>query len=436
MGRYAPPSMLGRLRVRGETVPWLMAGTLLAFVVGVPLVVSGPGNDLDVGNVLRSGRAIARHFTYLPSRAPGSPVHETIVGVLDRLGGTVLTNLASVASAVTLVIALDRLLRREGVGPGGRWAVALLVANPWFLIAATSTTDYLFGLAFVVLAALAIRNDRPVAAGLLAAAAMGCRIGSAMLIVALLLAELTERRPVIAPGQHDDGPDDRVAHLTDGRRHDEASAGRRPGVTRVVIAAAVAAAGTVVVFIPSFVEAGGLSFAQNDFSTSSPLVQLGRAAVKDLALLGPVASVVALLALPAVLRALRTWRVAWLVRFATVGLVLSQLLFIRFPWKVPHLLPCLLCGVILLGVALDSRPRLLMVLVALQLVFAVVRVDLIAPDDPNQATAGEARFGVGWGPVVVDWQCRRQDPDAYLGRQKVEIERAWNCARPFGTGPG
>ena len=44
-------------------------------------------------------------------------------------------------------------------------------------------------------------------------------------------------------------------------------------------------------------------------------------------------------------------------------------------------------------------------------------------------------LGVGWGPVVVDWQCRRQDPDAYLGRQKVQIERAWNCARAFGTGP-
>jgi hypothetical protein len=34
--------------------------------------------------------------------------------------------------------------------------------------------------------------------------------------------------------------------------------------------------------------------------------------------------------------------------------------------------------------------------------------------------------------VVTDWQCRREDPDAYLGEQLVEIEAAWNCARPFG----
>lgn len=410
--------MLERLRVRDETVPWLISGALLAVVVATPLVISGPGNDLDVANVMRSGRAIAQDFSYLPSRAPGSPVHETIVGVLDRIGGTVLTNLASLAAAIVLLVALDRLLRREGVGPGRRWAVALVAANPWFLIAATSTTDYLFALAFILLAAHALRSGRPVAAGLLAAGAMGCRIGSAVLIAAVLLAELTERGGA--------GGDDATA--------DDAAARTRPW-SRVLVAGAAAAAGTVVVFIPSYLEAGGLSFAQNDFSTSSPLVQLGRAAVKDLTLLGPLASLVVLAAFPALWRALRRWRASWLIRFAVPGLVLSEVLFIRFPWKVPHLLPALLCGAILLGVALAERPRLLMVLVALQLVFAVVQVDVIAPDDPNQASAGELDLGISWGPVVRDWQCRRQDPDAYLGRQKVEVERAWNCARPFGTGP-
>lgn len=464
--------MLERLRVRHETVPWLVAGVVLAVVVGTPLIVSGPGNDLDVGNVLHSGRSIARDFSYLPSRAPGSPVHETIVGVLDRLGGTVLTNVASVVAAAILIVALDRLLRREGLGPGARWAVALVAANPWFLIAATSTTDYLFALAFVVGAANALRSHRPILAGILAAAAMGCRIGSATLIAALLLAELTERsatrRGRLAPDRREDTPTDvgspAESHAapgvpagpTHGAPSDATSgpAVPRPStgptssataawdlvragspVSHTLIAGLVTAVATALLFIPSYLEAGGLSFAQNDFSTSSPLVQLGRAAVKDMTLLGPVATVVALFALPALLRAVRGWQTSWLVRFAVPGLVLSQLLFVRFPWKVPHLLPSLLCGAVLLAVALAERPRLLVVLVALQLVFAVVQVDLIAPDDPNQATAAELDLGVSWGPVVTDWQCRRQDPDAYLGRQKVEIERAWNCARPFGTGP-
>ena len=140
----------------------------------------------------------------------------------------------------------------------------------------------------------------------------------------------------------------------------------------------------------------------------------------------------ALAAIPALWAALRRWRTSWLLRFATVGFVLAQVLFVRFPWKMPHLLPSLLCLAILLGVALNEKPRLLMALVALQLVSCVVRLDVIQPDDPNQATGGRAGVSVGWGPVVTDWQCRREHPDAYRGRQKVEVEAAWDCAKPFG----
>lgn len=396
-----------------DAARWLLGGVALLVLVAIPLVVSGPGNDLDVRNVFRSGRSIARDWSYVPSRAPGSPVHEALVGVLDRVGGPLLTNLASLAAAIALLVALDRLLRREGVGPTGRWAVALVGANPWFVIAATSTADYVFALLFVVGTALALRLDRPVLAGVLAAAAMGTRIGSASLLLALFLAELTDR-----------GSDA------------EAEPGSEPagagGLRRVGIAAVVAGILTVVLFVPAYLSAGGLSFAENDFSTSSPLVQLGRALVKDLTLLGPVASVVLLAAVPALVAALRRWRTSWLVRFASVGLVLSQVLFVRFPWKLPHLLPTLLCLAILLAVALEDRARLLMALVVLQLVSCVIRVDVIRPDNPNEATGGRPTLGVGWGPVVTDWQCRREHPRAYLGRQKVEVEAAWDCAKPFG----
>ena len=98
----------------------------------------------------------------------------------------------------------------------------------------------------------------------------------------------------------------------------------------------------------------------------------------------------------------------------------------------PHLLPCLLCIAILLAVALDRRPALLYALIVTQVLFVGLRVDLIKPNDPNKATGAEIKPALGWGPVVVDVRCRREQPEAYLGRQKVEIERAWNCAKPFG----
>jgi hypothetical protein len=419
--------VLERLRGTDAAVrAWIGAGTL-ALLVAFPLVAASPGNDLDVANVFRSGRSMARHLSYLPSRPPGAPVHELIVGVLDLLGGPVLTNLASVAAAAWLLYGLHELMRETGHGRSAALAVALVAANPWFVIAATSTADYVFALAFVIAAARAVRAGRSVEAGLLAAAAMGCRIGSAALIGAVLVAELTESRlPVPAAGM--------VTGETQEPAEEAASTAAPPSTAarRVAITAAVTAAATVVIFIPSFLSAGGLSFADNDFSTSSVAVQLGRALAKDLILLGPIASLVALLALPALVRTLRAWRLSWPVRFATIGFALSQLLFVRFPWKMPHLLPCLLCLAILLAVVLAERPRLVVALVVLQLLFCVVRVDVVQPDDPNQASGGRIAFSTGWGPVVRDWQCRREHSEAYRGRQKVEVEQAWDCAKPFG----
>lgn len=401
--------MLARLRATDDNARWLLAGAVLVgLLVAVPLVVSGPGNDLDVANVFRSGRAIALHGRYVPSRAPGAPVHEALVGVLDQIGGPLLTNLASLVAAAAALVGLDRLLAREGVGHG-RWAVAFVAVNPWFVIAATSTADYVFALAFLVWGALALRTQHPVWAGAAFALAMGCRVGSATLIVAALLAELTQPAGIV----------EATSTIAARRR-------------AIAVAAGVGALGTALLFVPSYLAAGGLSFAQNDFSPVGPLNALGRAAVKDVTLFGTATVLLLLVTVPALWAAIKRWRVSWPVRFALVGLVLSQVLFVRFPWKVPHLLPTLLCAAVLLAVALDSKPRVLMLLVAVQLVSCLVRVDLISPNDPNAATSGKAGLVVGAGPVVQDWRCRREHPDAYRGRQKVEVEAAWDCAKPFG----
>lgn len=421
---------------------WILAATALTLVVGLPLLLAGPGNDLDVANVFRSGRSIVLHGDYVPSRAPGAPIHETAVGLLDRLLGPRGPNLVSLASAAVLVFALDRLLAHEGLGSGRRWAIAVIVTNPWFLIAATSTVDFIPALALVTVAALALRRGHPVWAGIAAGAAIGCRIGSALLIAALLLAELTDRGDPAGPDDllrstdPDPDPDPDTDTDTDGADQERGD----PAVTRsrlglrwrpVLVTGLVTTVTTLVLFVPSFLHAGGLEFAENDFRTAGLLVHVGRTAVKDLLVLGPIASIAALLAVPAVLTALRGWSESWLIRFAVPSLVLSQLLFVRFPWKMGHLLPSLLAGTVLLAVALARRPRLLIVLVALQLLHGIVTVDLVEPNRPNEATGGRVTLDLGPGPVLRDLRCRHDHPRPQRGRQRIEVEAAWNCAQAF-----
>jgi hypothetical protein len=189
-------------------------------------------------------------------------------------------------------------------------------------------------------------------------------------------------------------------------------------------------------YLPPFFAAGSsLAFANNDFETSSPLNHLGRALAKDLYFFGPYACIALVVALPAVVRALGRWRSSWPLRFGAIGLVASQLLFLRFPWKMGHLIPTLVCLAVLLAVSLASKPKLLAAVVALQLLFGLVNVELFRPDTPNDATGARFDLDVRLGPFIVDGECRAEDEDAWVDNDRTRLEAVWNCAKPWGTGP-
>ena len=374
---------------------------VLALAAALPVMTLGPGTDLDVGVVLQSGELIM-DGDYRPSRPPGAPVHETLVGVLNTLGGTFLTNVLSLAAAVAVLAALVRLALDENLSRPVLVA-SIVAANPWFVVAATSTVDFPLALALFLWGVIAQRADRwPVAAGLFAVAA-GCRVTTLLLVLAALVADMvgTDARPRRA---------------------------LRIGAATSVITGAL--------FIPAYLSAGkSLAFAQNDFRTAGFFVMVGRALSKDLYFFGPWGAIVGAVMLPALLVGLRHWRARWILRFGVLGVVVMQLLFFRFPWKMGHLLPLLACLALWIGVTLNDRPRWLMALVAAQALYGVVNLQLIEPNNPNDASSGRATFDLRWGVVATDVACRADDPDAGTDNDRTRLEAVWNCAKPFGTGP-
>ena len=409
---------------------WWLAGVLVVLGL-VPLTLMGPGTDLDVGAVIRSGRSIL-DGDYVASRAPGAPVHEAAVGVLEAVGGTVGPNLGSLAVGIAVAVLLAVLLRGEGVGRVGL-SVAVVVANPWFLVAATSTVDFLWALALWLGAAVVVRRwptlAGAAAAGALCGLAVGARSSTAFLVGALALSEAVDRWSPAASDDTDGDPD--------GARAPTA-------VVRAAVLTGVAAVVGLVVFLPPFLAAeSSLAFAQNDVPTSSPLVQLGRFLAKDLYFVGPFAAAVLLLALPALGRALGRVRVDWLVRLGVLTVLVSQLLFLRFPWKMGHLLPTLVGLALVLARVLGDRPRLLAALVATQVLYGLVSVQLLAPDNPNAATGGRLTFQPRWGALVVDTQCRLDDTGAWTAPlavaddpatpepERSRLDAVWDCAKPW-----
>lgn len=393
----APPDEVDSLAA-GATAG-LSDRALLAITAAVtlPIFWMGYGTDLDVEDVLIAGERI-RNGDYAPSRNPGVPVVETIVGLLDPVGGHLLINLVTVVALAAVVVGIARLVRAWGHANGDLVALAFL-ASPVTLIAGTSTGDFVWALAFLVWGALAHLRDRSVVAGVLFALAIGSRSTTGLLIAAFLVADGWDR------------------------------ANRRRCITTAAIAAPLGAA----LFIPSWL-AFDRTFA---FLTATEGWRnfgnnLGRFVVKNYAAAGLALVVVLAVALPDLVRSLRRWSGDPLVRFGVLGLIVTEALFFQVPWKLAHLLPSLMAAVLWVAASDRNRRPFLWVLVGAVALNGVVALRPLTSDNPDESESGTFDPTVTLGLLLNDIDCRIEFMD-----EPPRLESgAWSCTLEPMRGPG
>ncbi len=350
-------------------------------VAYLPFTLLGYGTDIDVANVLRAGRSALDDHDYQLSRGPGAAVHEIATAALDKLGGSVAVNLASVAFAALALWCLHSLVRRDGAR-WPAWPTVVLATNPWFWIAATSLADFVWAIALVLAGAEAAQRDRRLLAGVLFGLAIGCRASSVLLIAAWLVAE---------------GWGDR----------DRRVPWRATGLTLASTVAVGAAC-----FVPPWLDAGRtLSFLDNELDFVGAGVHFGRWAVKNVAVVGVLAGAVLLGGVRHLFAALGRWSSSVVVRFSVLAIVAMEVLFYRLPFKPLHLLPVLVGIALLAGASPRVSQRFFVVLVAAQVVGGLVGTTIAAPDVEDAARAGEIELGITAGPLLTDVRCRLDDRD-------------------------
>jgi hypothetical protein len=377
---------------------------LLVAVVTLPVLWMGYGTDIDVANVLETTDTI-RSGSYEPSRTPGAPVFELVVTALHGWGRFLAVNLATAGAAAAVVVGVARLVRAWGHPNGDLLAVALLV-SPVMVVASTSMADFVWALAFFVWGALTHLNAgerrsgivTSVAAGVLFALAIGSRSSTAFVIVAFLVA-------------------------------DGWSEGRRWRCVRTALVAFMLGAA---LYIPSWLAFDRtLEFLENADGYRGFLSNLGLFLYKNYVTAGLALVVVLAIALPALIRALPSWRHDPMLRFAVLALLLSEGLFFQLPWKLAHLLPSLLALLLWIGAsAWGDRRRFLWLLVAAVAVNGIVTFRPLAPDTPSEATTGTWNPAITAGVLVNDIDCRSE----YMRHEpsQLTVERAWSCAlRPL-----
>jgi hypothetical protein len=362
---------------------------LIVLAVTVPILWMGYGTDIDVTDVIATADGI-RRGDYMPSRTPGVPVFEGIAAVLDPIGGHVLLNLATALAAAATVVGLARLVRAWGHDNGDLIALAFFAA-PVTIVASTSVADFIWALAFAVWGALCQLRGREVVAGVLFGLAIGSRLSTVLLVAAFLVADGWE-----------------PAHW---RRC------LRSGSLAVMLGAAL--------YVPSWLafdqswrfldtEQGYRSFTNN----------LGRFVYKNYATAGALFLVAMLVALPALVRAVRRWPVDPMVRFGVLGFAVSQALFFLMPWKAAHLLPCLATLLVWLGASTRNRRPFLWLVIGALVVNGLVAFRPLAPDDPGDATTGRWDPSFSAGLLLNDIRCRL---DAMSEPLQPLNGEAWPC---------
>lgn len=382
--------------VSGSTVlgdGWLVAITA-AFTL--PILWLGYGTDLDIGFVLETGARI-RDLDYAPSRNPGVPVVEGIVAVLDPIGGHLLVNLATAVALAATVLAVRRLVAAWGHENGDLVALAFL-ASPIVLISGTQTADFVWAVAFLAWGAVLLVRGHAVPAGVLLALSVGSRSSTVLLVAALLVA-----------------------------------VGWDPGARRrVATAAAVAAPLTVLLYVPVWLafdrHFGFLDATDGWVGLSNNLARL---LLKNYAVAGPVLVVLLAVAAPALLRSLRRWGDDPMVRFAVLGLVATELLFLRMPWKPAHLVPCLMAVVLWIGASDRNRRPFLWLVVGAMVLNGLVTFRPFVAEAPDSTRGGDFEPAVTSGWLVNDIRCRAR----YMHDPPRIDSGAWACTLEPMRGP-
>jgi hypothetical protein len=167
---------------------------MLVLVSRLPFLDAGYGVNTDAWRMAKAAREIATTGEYSISRFPGYPVQEIVCSWFWRGGPFALNALSTLFSAiaVTAFAAIIRKFNRRD------WLLSALAlaATPIFFISSVTAKDYVWALAFVLLAFLSALQKQAVVAGMFLGLATGCRITSLSMLlpVALVLWSRNHRR--------------------------------------------------------------------------------------------------------------------------------------------------------------------------------------------------------------------------------------------------
>ncbi len=348
---------------------------LLALCIYLPFIFLGYGSDYDSHNVVWAGKNFAETLDYVPSRVPGFFIYESITFFFNWIGGSILTNLASVGMSLLILKHFMRFSKENQV-PHYRLLTLILMVQPYYLVNSTCTMDYLFAFGFAFLGLMKFRERKFFAAGVLMALGIGSRLTTGLVVAVFYLWVFFTKKA-------DRG--------------------------KIILGGVITACLTVLFYVPS------LDFAEWNFAYVSPsvgtevfwtpMLRIGRWVYKTIYFWSP--PVILVLAWGGI--RLVAKREKWtqlpdrsvLVASAAMILVI-QAFYMYIPTEPAYMIPTIPFWLILMGVAFSDKKKVLIVMLVLVVLSNFVSFNVARPDKVNQATGAQYGLWVEPGHLVKD----------------------------------
>lgn len=362
------------------------------------LGLSGYGADSDAYRMIRAGHNLILNGRYFPSRYPGYLFPEIVIGGSSLLGGFYLSNLISALLGTFTLVFFFRLLRTRFNDPDALLLTAAAGLNPFFVIAASSSMDYVYSLFFILAGITLMNAHKQLPAALLFALAVSSRPSNALIVAAVYLVFIL------------------------------AAYRAREGRLRPVILSALTGLGAaVLLFLPIYRAANNsfrfLAYSIGDWDLFG---YLSRFVYKNVYVWGLLPfALVAITALYSLYKTRGTHLREPLAWAGLLILLLHELLFLKVPLAKFYLLPVLFI-ILPLWMQLVNSRKLAALLVLFTIAYNFINVDVLDiqyTESGNEAVGAQVGLYLTEGVLIEDIKQRRDAHAEYFQAFDLPVER-------------
>lgn len=337
-----------------------------------PLVFLGYGSHCDSHLVINTAQTLIEAHKYVPSRTPGYFVHEASTALLFMLGGSLLTNLGTMAMSLLTIYFFIKTCGYHSI-PHRHLLAILLIIHPLYWVNSTCTIDYVWALALILIGYTLWNRKNYVGAGVLLGLSIGTRLSSILFVIAFAVSSFLTRET-----------------------------GRKEILLTAIISIGIGA----LLYIPSFVWAGySLRFLTYAIGDWDWIGYLARFVYKNIYFWGLQTALALLFLAPWMIKRIKRdiqSEYKDIVVLSILVIVSFEALYLKVPLKPEYLLPMLPFALMLLGISLKKHGRIILLLILIQFSYNLINFNIAHVDNPNNATTFWIGLWVEWGYLITD----------------------------------